>query len=56
MCVGMVFVGIIKDAGVLDERVPIEFKREQGSWIGTVSDLAGEYYIIVETESINTEE
>ena len=51
MCVGIINIGILKDAGILDERIPIEFKREQGSWVGTISGLDGEYYLIVDTIS-----
>jgi hypothetical protein len=41
---------LLKDPGNLEERVPIEFKKEFGNYIGTITDeLDAEFYLLVET-------
>lgn len=57
MCVGFVNIGLLQDPGDLDERVPIEFKKDFGKYVGTVSeDFDGEFYLIVETNQISSED
>lgn len=57
MCVGMVNVALLTDPGNLEERVPINFKKDFGNYVGTVTEeLDGEYYLLVETNQISSNE
>jgi len=41
---------LLYEPGNLDERVPIEFKKDSGNYVGTITDdLDGEFYLLVET-------
>lgn len=55
MCVGQVNIGLLKDPGNLEDRVPIEFKKDFGNYVGTITDdLDGEFYLLVETNQISS--
>ena len=55
MCVGQVNVGLLYEPGNLEERVPIEFKKDFGNYVGTITDdLDGEFYLLIETNYISS--
>ena len=54
MCVGQVNIGLLYDPGNLEDRVPIEFKKDFGNYVGTITDdLDGVFYLLVETNQIS---